>query len=137
MSERRLYHPGAPVKVPGIYVSAGGTKRVALAIGESFPKAPTAGTGWTLEERLSVERNPAYLQAPAPTSSPIVIDPAAMEYAIDRAYAAAWNSALRELEAKILSNGRTSRAHILELIEELRIRRRMPAEKEGDPSDGG
>lgn len=136
MTERRTYRAGDAVKVPGIYVSAGGSKRVALAVGESFPPAPTAGTGWTLEERMTIERHPAYTQAPKPTVQPIVIDAEAMEYAIDRAYFAAWNGALRELEAKILANGKVSRAHILELIEELRIRRTIAGQKEGDLTDG-
>lgn len=136
MTEPRTYRAGDAVKVPGIYISAGGSRRIALAIGESFPAAPTAGTGWRLEERLTVERNPAFLQAPVPTSQPIVIDAAAMEYAIETSFRGGWNGSLRELEAKILSNGKTSRAHVLELIEELRIRRTIAGTKEGDPSDG-
>lgn len=137
MSERRIYRPGDTVKTAGVYKSAGG-RRVGLSIGEAFP-ATTQGTGWTLDQRMAIERNPQLVQPTRPTATPIVIDPAAMEYAIDKSYLVGWNGALTALEARILANGKGSKAHFLETIAELRIRRTIAGttvEDEGDPEDG-
>lgn len=147
---RRLYRFGDIVRLGGIYVRAGGGKpeqaqRVALSIGERFPPALV---GWHLEERLSVQR-PAIDRLAMPTvppeQRPILLDAAAMEYALERVHRGGWNGALIELEAKILANGegpkskaaKLAQAHLLVLIAELRIRRTIAGTKEeGDPDDG-
>lgn len=135
---RRTFLFGDVVRTPGIYVRAGDERaeprHVALAIGEHYPPA---ASGWHLEKRISVRR-PAIERPPVPVAQtrPILLDEAAMEYALEVVHRGAWNAALRTLEAKILANGKGGRAHVLEIISELRIRRTIAGStEEGDPDD--
>ena len=136
---KAVYQGGRVVRVSGIYVRADGSakdpQRTALAIGERFP--PVAG-GWNLEKRISVQRPALEPAVPRQETRPIVLDAGAMEYALERVHRGGWNGALRTLEARILSNGAAKKsAHVLALIEELRIRRTMPgSDDEGDLTDG-
>lgn len=139
-SRRRLYRFGEIVRTGGIYIRVGGpvkeAQRVALSIGERFPPAIM---GWNLEERLSVQR-PALdrltIPSGAPEIRPILLDAAAMEYALEIVHRAGWNGALRELEAEILASSKNGKTDALALISELRIGRTMPEQTEGDLSDG-
>lgn len=139
--DKRTFRAGDEVRTSGIYRDS--RHRLALAVGEIFPASQPKDGGWKLVERMAVQRvadlvdeaarNPRPL---APLAAPIIIDPVAMEYAIEQSYRGGWNGSLLTLEARILANGKGSKDHVLALIAELRIRRTIAGTKEGDPSDG-
>lgn len=131
--DKTTFHAGKPVRTSGIYASAGG-RRVALSEGEMFPET-TKGTGWTLEERISVERSP---EIQARGNRPVIMEPEALEYAIETSWSRGWAGSLRALEVKILAaEGKMTRARVLLLLAEVRrSQAKIDGEAEGDLSHG-